>query len=189
MSGENVVLIGFRCAGKSTVGRALAERLKFEFLDCDEYIEGKTHLTIREIFDIAGEAHFRKIEAEAIAEVSRLDTKVIATGGGAALRYRNIRNLKRHGIVFFLEVGAQVAFERLHDDPASPQRRPSLTNLDPLTEMKQQVEFRRPYYLGAADFLIRTEARPIRDVVEEIMLHLRDRGFSDHGEDRDMAHA
>ncbi len=185
----NVVLVGFRCAGKSTVGRALAERLHREFVDCDEYIESKTHLSIREIFDIAGEAHFRKLEENAIAELTKLDGRVIATGGGAALRYRNIRNLKRRGVVFFLDVGADAAYERLKGDPSSLKRRPSLTDQDPLTEMKQQVEYRRPYYSDAADFVVKTDERPVKDVVGEIMKHLRERGFPDHGEDRDMAHA
>jgi shikimate kinase len=185
----NVVLVGFRCAGKSTVGRLVADRLRREFVDCDEYIEGRTHLTIREIFDIAGEGHFRKLEGDAIAEVSRQDNRVIATGGGAVLRYRNIRNLKRHGIVFFLEVQADTAFQRLAGDPSSTSRRPSLTNQDPLTEIKQQVEYRRPYYRDAADHVVMTDGRPPEDIVNEIMKVLKERGFNDHGEDRDMAHA
>jgi shikimate kinase len=185
----NVVLIGFRCAGKSTVGKLVADRLRSEFVDCDEYIEGRTHLTIREIFDIAGEGHFRKLESDAIAELSKQDFKVIATGGGAALRYRNIRNLKRRGIVFFLEVAPDTAYSRLSLDPKTAARRPSLANADPLKEIQQQVEFRRPYYRDAADYVVKTDGRPVKDVVDDIMKLLKDRGFSDHGEDRDMAPA
>ncbi|MBI2930864.1 MAG: shikimate kinase [Planctomycetes bacterium] len=185
----NIILIGFRCAGKSTVGKLVADRLRQIFIDCDDYIEQKTHLTIREIFDIAGETHFRRLEGDAISELSKLDRKVIATGGGAALRYRNIRNLKRQGIIIFLEVAADTAFDRLRRDPAGVRRRPPLTQHDPLTEMKKQVEFRRPYYLGAADLVVKTDSRPVIDVVEEIMKYLRERGFPDYGEDRDMAHA
>jgi shikimate kinase len=186
----NVVLVGFRCAGKSTLGRMIAERLHRDFIDCDEYIEGKTHLSIREIFDIAGEGHFRKLEGDAIAEITRQDNRVIATGGGAALRYRNIRNLKRKGIIIFLEVQPDTAFERLAGDPCSTSRRPALTaNTDPLKEIKEQVEYRRPYYRDAADHVVKTDGREPKDIVTEIMKYLKERGFTDHGEDRDMAHA
>src|SRR5262245_62566594 len=95
----NVVLIGFRCAGKSTVGRGLAQRLGREFVDCDEYIEGKTHLSIREIFDLAGESYFRTLEGQAIQDLARADGRVIATGGGAVLRRQNTKYLKRNGIL------------------------------------------------------------------------------------------
>ena len=67
----NLILIGFRCAGKSSVGTALATRTKKEFVDCDDYIENRTHLAIREIFDIAGETHFRTLESDAIADLAR----------------------------------------------------------------------------------------------------------------------
>lgn len=185
----NIVLIGFRCAGKSTVGKLVADRTHLEFIDCDEYIEGKTHLSIREIFDIAGEPHFRKLEGDAIAELSKLEAKVIATGGGAVLRYRNIRNLKRHGITFFLEVEADTAYQRLTGDATTSGRRPPLTPLDPLEEMKEQVEQRRPYYRDAADVIVKTDHRNVKEIVDEIMKDLKARGFTDYGEDRDMAHA
>jgi len=172
----NVVLIGFRCAGKSCVGRALGKRLNREFLDCDEYIERKTNLTIREIFDIAGESYFRMLEGDAIAEVSKRDGLILATGGGAALRYKNIHLLKRNGVVVFLEVGAESAFQRSQGDPSSPARRPSLTGRDPFEEMREQVEFRRPYYLNAADFVVRTDGRSVDDIVQEILLHLKEPG-------------
>lgn len=183
----NIVLVGFRCAGKSTVGRTLAHRLRFDFADCDEYIERKTHLTIREIFDIAGESHFRSLESDALAELSAGDNRVIATGGGAVLRYKNIRHLKRNSMVFFLDVGPESVFERITNDPKTPTRRPRLTDKDPFTEIQEQVAFRKPYYLSAADVVIQTDGKSLDDVVKEILTHLKDRGLEDHPGDSDEA--
>lgn len=168
----NIVLVGFRCAGKSSVGKSLAEKLKRTFVDCDEYIERKTHLSIREIFDIAGESHFRLLESDALAELAKGDGVVIATGGGAVLRYKNIRTLKRNSVVVFLEVGADSAFERLTQDPTTKTRRPPLTGKDVYSEIKEQVEFRRPYYQSAADVIVRTDGKSVDDIVKEIVSQL-----------------
>jgi shikimate kinase len=186
----NVVLIGFRCAGKSTVGRALAEKLGREFLDCDEYIEQKTHLTIREIFDLAGESYFRSLESQAVEQLSKLDGKVIATGGGAALKRQNMKHLKRGGIVFFLEVGADEAWDRIRQDPKTKSRRPPLTEeQDPKTEIRQQVEFRKPYYQSAADVVVKTDGRSVDEIVGEIVKHLALRGFKEPPEDHTLVKA
>ncbi len=173
----NVVLTGFRGSGKTTVGKALAERLGREFIDCDEYIEKQTGLTIREIFERHGESRFRTIESEAIVELARLDGKVIATGGGAVLKYQNIQILKRQGrgVVFFLEVGAETAFGRIQADPATRARRPPLTEKDPLTEVRGQIEFRRPYYMKGADHTVAVDGRKAEEVVEAILAHLKER--------------
>jgi shikimate kinase len=173
----NVVLIGFRCAGKSCAGKMLSAKLGREFVDCDEYIESKTRMTIREIFDISGEAHFRLLEGDAIGELSKLDGKVIATGGGAALKRKNMQNLKRNGIIIYLEVTVDTAYERIQKDPMTLSRRPPLTNQDPYTEIRRQMEFRRPYYLLGADATIHTDGKKIEDVVAEILAFLKERGI------------
>ena len=183
----NIILIGFRCAGKTTVGQRLAEQIKAEFVDCDEYIEKKTHLTIREIFDLCGESYFRMLEGDAIKDVCRLDGRVIATGGGAALRYKNIHNLKNNGLVFFLDVGPDEAAKRITADPKSRSRRPALTTKDLKSEVREQVGLRRDYYLKAADFTVRTDQRNAEEVVIEIVGRLKERGLPDVGDDRDAS--
>ena len=156
----NVVLIGFRGSGKSTIGQALSDRLKREFIDCDAWIERHTGLTIREIFEKHGESHFRTLESQAIGELSAMDGKIIATGGGAALKYQNMQVFKRQDSrIFFLEVGPETAFRRIQEDATSGARRPALTEKDPFTEVKEQIEFRRPYYLKGADATITTPSR------------------------------
>ena len=183
----NIILIGFRCAGKTTVGRRLARQLRKEFVDCDEFIEGRTHLTIREIFDLCGESYFRLLEGDAIKEVCRLDGRVIATGGGAILRYKNIHTLKSNGVVFFLDVGPEEAAKRIKADPKSRSRRPPLTNKDLKSEVHEQVGLRRDYYLKAADFTVRTDQRNAEEVVLEIVARLKTRGLADGGDDRDAS--
>jgi shikimate kinase len=179
----NVVLIGFRCAGKSSVGERLAGTLKRTFLDCDDYIEKKTHLTVREIFDIAGESYFRTLEGQAIADLSRMDGTVIATGGGAILKRQNTKYLKRNGLLVLLDVTAKTAFERITKDPQSRTRRPALTNYDPYAEIQQQMELRMPYYVEAADFVVQTDGRPIDDVLKDILTFLEGRGITHHKQD------
>ena len=171
----NVVLIGYRGAGKTTVGRALAERLSCEFIDCDEYIERRTQLSIREIFERFGESHFRSLENQAIAELAKLEGKVIATGGGAVLRYKNMQVLKRHGgKVFWLDVGVETAVERIQADGTTRERRPALTGKDPATEVREQLEFRRPYYVKGAHFAVKADGRGVEEIVKEIVQHLDD---------------
>jgi shikimate kinase len=171
----NVVLIGFRGSGKTTVGKALAAKLGREFIDCDDFIEKRTHLTIREIFELGGESRFRALESEAIAELAKLDGKVIATGGGAVLKYQNMQVFKRNASkIFFLEVGPETAMERIEGDPATRSRRPALTDKDPATEIREQIAFRAPYYAKAQDVTIQAEGRKVEEVVAEILKHLEE---------------
>lgn len=179
----NVILIGFRGSGKSTIGKSLSERLGLEFIDCDAWIEKETGVTIREIFDKHGETHFRTIESQALAELAKLDGKVIATGGGAPLKYQNMQVFKRQDSrIFFLEVGPETAFARIQADAATGARRPPLTDKDPFTEVKEQIEFRRPYYLKGADVTVTTEGRGVEEIVKEILAHLGTSGQDPRGD-------
>ena len=182
----NVVLIGFRGSGKSTIGKAISDRLGREFIDCDAWIEKHTGLTIKEIFERHGESHFRTLESQAIGELSAMDGKVIATGGGAALKYQNMQVFKRNGgKIFFLEVGPETSFARITADETTRARRPALTEKDPFTEVKEQIELRRPYYVKGADVTVMTDGRTIDEIVGEILKHLADPGPDDRPERRD----
>ena len=98
---KNIVLIGMPGCGKSAIGEILAEKLEMTFLDIDAYIEVSTKVTISEIFE-NGEAGFRDIEAIAAVEVSEKAPAVISTGGGVVKRYENILNLKKNGIIIYI---------------------------------------------------------------------------------------
>lgn len=176
----NVVLVGLRGSGKTTVGRILASTLKRDFIDCDQVIEERTSLPVQEIFKLSGEPHFRRLESEVIEELSHTNHKVIATGGGAVLRYRNLAVLKRSGVVFFLDVDPNTALERISKDPESALHRPPLTGLDSREELKHLADRRRPYYLKAADHVVPTSGRVADQVAAEILGHLKDRpGFAE----------
>ena len=171
----NIVLIGYRCSGKSTVGKIVAERLKRKFIDSDDYIETKTNLKIREIFERFGESHFRTLEGQAIAEIAKLDGMVIATGGGAPLKYKNMQVLKRNGgRVFYLEIQADTALLRMAADPATHDRRPALTENDRETEIREQLKNRKSYYEKAAHHVLEVDELSVEDVVGLIMREVED---------------
>jgi len=99
---KNIVLIGMPGCGKTTIGKILSEKLEFEFIDVDKYIEEKSEKTIPELFKV-GESHFRGIEREVIKELGSMDSSVISTGGGVVKDNLNIAALKRNGIIFFID--------------------------------------------------------------------------------------
>ena len=186
----NVILIGFRGSGKSTVGKALAERLGLELIDCDARIEQQAGVTIREMFEKHGETHFRTLESQVLVELAKLDGKVIATGGGAALKYQNMQVFKRQDSrIVFLEVGPETAFARIQADGTSRERRPALTEKDPLSEVKEQIEFRRPYYAKGADSTVFTDGRGVEEIVKEILGQLGRGGDEGRGDRHEPDHA
>lgn len=170
----NIVLIGFRCAGKSTIGHVLADRLKMTFIDIDEMIEKKRRMTIKDIFERKGETVFRLWESDAVAEVCKLDRHVIATGGGVVLRYKNIRNLKRNSVVVLLQIDPEIAYERIKRDAKSRTRRPALTDKDPFTEVVQQCRMREPIYRSVSDIVIDTTDQSVDRSVERIVTKLKE---------------
>ncbi len=165
----NIILIGFRGAGKTTVGSMLSQRLGKEFIDADEYLEQKEGKTIKDIFAIGGERLFREIEAQIIAELSLLNNKIIATGGGVILREENIKNLKRNGIFIFLDADAGTLYRRIGGDFLTHRRRPNLTSQGGYQEIQDLLEFRKPLYDKAADYVINTADTTLNDIVDKIV--------------------
>ena len=165
----NIVLIGFRGTGKSTVGKLLAKRLERDFIDSDNYIESSTGKTIKSIFEEDGEDSFRKIEAGIIAELSKVDNKVISAGGGAVLKEENVRNLKDNGFLVLLEATPEIIHNRITQDKKTTQQRPSLTDKKPLDEIKHLIAKREHTYKNAADYTINTSYVPCEDIVNEII--------------------
>lgn len=169
----NIVLIGFRGTGKSTVGKLLANRLERDYIDSDEYIENSTKKAIKHIFEEDGEEGFRKIEADVIAELSRMDNKIVAVGGGAILREDNVRNLKDNGFLILLEATPEIIHNRITQDEKTTQQRPSLTDKKPLDEIKHLLEQREHHYKNAADYTINTSYVACRDIVNEIITTIK----------------
>ena len=165
----NIVLIGFRGTGKSTVGRLLAKRLERDFIDSDQQIESSTGKTIKSIFEDDGEEGFRQIEVDTITELSKEDNKVISAGGGVILREENVNNLKNNGFLVLLEATPEIIHSRIARDEKTTQQRPSLTNKKPLDEIRHLVEQREHAYKNAADYTINTSYISCEDVVSEII--------------------
>ncbi|MHC4182650.1 MAG: shikimate kinase [Planctomycetota bacterium] len=169
----NIVLIGFRGTGKSTVGKLLANRLKRDFIDTDEYIESATGKTIKDIFEEEGEESFRKTEVETIAKLSKMKNKIIAAGGGVVLRDKNVKSLKSNGFLILLEATPEIIHDRIRQDKKTTQQRPSLTNKKSFDEIKHLIDKRQPLYENAANYTINTSYVSCEDIVEEIITVIR----------------
>lgn len=173
----NIVLIGFRGTGKTSVGKGLSEKLGLEFIDADDIIEERSGISIREIFQTKGESAFRLIESDVISELSKLDTKIIAAGGGAVLEYKNVKNLKRHGILILLEADSDTIYKRIKDDDRTKSQRPPLSEQNLHQEIKDLLKFRKDYYQRAADHTVNTTDKTVETVVDEALQILRKAGF------------
>ncbi|GAN34985.1 MAG: shikimate kinase [Candidatus Brocadia sp. AMX2] len=165
----NIILIGFRGTGKTTVGKILAQRMGKEFIDADEYLEQKEGKTIKNIFAVGGEKLFREIEAQIISELCILDNKVIATGGGAILREENVRKLRKNGIIIYLDADVDTIYKRIHEDTQTQQRRPSLTNRGAYEEIEYLLAYRRPLYDRIADFVVNTAGLSKNEAAKKII--------------------
>jgi shikimate kinase len=173
----NIVLIGFRGVGKTTIGKMLARHLGMEFIDADESIERRYGCTVTDIFQKGTESLFRLLESDVINELSKLDTRVIAAGGGAVLKYKNIHNLKRHGFMVLLEADADTIYRRITKDDKTSIRRPRLTGNDLYSEIKELTELRAHYYHSAADCIIDTSNKSAHNIIDEIMHILKQQGY------------
>jgi shikimate kinase len=161
----NVVLIGFMASGKTSVGRRLARRLGYRFVDTDHFIEEELGCTIAELFTTKGEAYFRDLETRLARRLVKLDNAVISTGGGFAITPGNLELLKQAGPVVFLKAGLDDILQRLERDT----RRPKLKEGDDLrTTVTKLLEQRLPRY-EEADFVVETAQKGMNRVAGEII--------------------
>lgn len=137
-------------AGKTTVGRQLAKRLQRRFLDSDHEIEARTGVRIPVIFEIEGEAGFRRRETQVLAELSRETDLVLATGGGAVLAPENRQFLRETGVVVYLHAPPEILFERTRHD----RNRPLLQVEDPLGKLHELYQQRDPIYREVAHLVL-----------------------------------
>ncbi len=175
----NLILIGFRCCGKTTVGRLLADRLRLGFFDADELVEDFAGRSISELWESRGEFTFRAAESSVVANLARLQNVVIALGGGAVTRYRNVRSLKRKGTFILLEADNESICSRMDADPATRSRRPPLRDgQKPLRlAVEEEAASRRSYYLSTADFVISTTGKSEDMVVDELLSVIAAKGL------------
>ena len=153
---QNIILIGMPGSGKSTIGKALAEKLGRDFIDTDDVITEK-HGIISDIFATKGEKYFRDIETEAVKETAKKGGIVIATGGGAIMRKENVRALRQNGIIFFLN--------RPLDDIIPTSDRPLSSDIESL---RKRFEERYPIYKATGDFEIAIDGK-VENAVNRIL--------------------
>ncbi len=163
-----IFLIGMMGSGKSTVGRRLATTLSREFIDADKELEARCGVPITTIFELEGEAGFRRREAALIEDLTQKPGLVLATGGGAVLLEENRRHLHARGLVVYLRATVQELWLRLRNDKV----RPLLRAPDPRRRIAELVDLRDPLYRECAHMIVNTGRQPVDKVVREIVERL-----------------
>ena len=153
----NIILIGYRCTGKTTVGRLIAAQLGWDFADADEHLEAVAGKSIAEIFVAEGEAGFRDREAHSLTELCARSDCVVATGGGAVLREANRTLLNASGFVAWLTAAPETVWARVAGDATTAARRPNLTAAGGIEEVRALAAAREPLYRELADFVIASD--------------------------------
>ena len=166
---RNIFLIGPMGSGKSAVGRHLARLFHLTIYDSDADIEAKTGVDISFIFEKEGEAGFRMREKESIERLTRLESIVLATGGGAVIEADNRRVLAERGIVVYLETSIEQQLERTRH----ARHRPLLNDTDPEEKLKELMLRRAALYAEIANITVSTDGRRVQLVAEEIQQALR----------------
>jgi shikimate kinase len=174
---RSVFLVGPMGSGKTAVGRQLARRLGYRFLDSDAEIEARTGVDIPFIFEKEGEEGFRARECEVIDELSKQPNIVLGTGGGAVLAEENRERLAARGVVVYLETSIAQQVLRTSRSRA----RPLLFTDDPRGRLESLAAVREPLYRDLAAVTIRTDGRKVAAVADEIVDRLRQLGFGCQG--------
>ena len=161
----NLVLIGYRGTGKSTLGKLLAERLGLSYVCLDDQIVKRAGMSIPRIVERHGWDYFRDLEEEVVREASQGDRQLIDAGGGVITREANIENLRRNGLVVLLEATVEDIVARIGSDT----QRPSLTGTKSFTEEVEEVlQQRRPLYEKAAHHCVNTSELSVEEAVDRI---------------------
>jgi len=162
---RNIFLVGPMGAGKSTIGRHLADELHLDFFDSDQEIERRTGADIAWIFDLEGEDGFRKREEDVINDLTDKQGIVLATGGGSIVS-KNVRNrLSARGIVVYLQTTIDKQVARTQRD----KRRPLLQTEDPEQVLRDLADSRNPLYTEVADYVVETDDQSARAVANQII--------------------
>lgn len=166
--GKSVFLVGPMGSGKTAVGRRLAQRLGYRFVDSDGEVEARTGVDIPFIFEKEGEAGFRDREAEALDALTRMPGIVLGTGGGAILRPETRERLSARGVVVYLETSVDQQLARTRRS----RNRPLLFTDDPRQRLAELMEVRGPLYREIAALTVVTDGRKVNAVADEIATRL-----------------
>lgn len=163
--GQPVFLVGMMGAGKTTIGRQLARLLGREFIDLDQELEARCGVKVSLIFEIEGEAGFRRRESQLLEECTRRRDIVLATGGGAVIAPENRRCLKERGVVVYLRATGPELYRRVARD----RNRPLLQTADPRARIDGLLAERGPFYDEVAGITLETGAMPVSHAVRTLI--------------------
>ena len=165
---KNIYLIGYRCTGKSTIGKMLAASLRVPFIDTDDLIQEKTGMTIAEFVAASGWKAFRQMEKDVLKDCMGLETTVISTGGGIVLDEDNRTIIRENGFCIWLTADEATILERLSKDRHTDGLRPPLSDFDAATETREMMRIREPLYRQTRHLAIDTGMRTPEESVSII---------------------
>jgi shikimate kinase len=161
----NIILVGFMGSGKSSIGKHVAQMLRFQFVDTDALIVERNGLPIAQLFALHGEEHFRDLETNALESCRTLTRTVLATGGGVVLREKNRALLRELGFVVQLTASEETIYERVSRN----RKRPLLHTANPRATVHEMFAARQPLYDAAAQFTVDTTQLEHRAAAEVII--------------------
>ena len=165
----NIFLIGYRCTGKSSVGKLLSAKLGWPFIDTDSMLVSESGMSIKKIVETHGWETFRKMEHAMVNQVCILDRRVVATGGGVVLNEANVNSMKKKGRIIWLKALPETIKDRMMLDQDTEAFRPSLTSNDSFSEIEKTLLEREPLYRQAMDFYVETDDRLVDEICETIV--------------------
>jgi shikimate kinase len=171
----NLVLIGCRASGKTTVGKRISALLQKKLVDTDDLIQERQGAPIGEIVKAHGWDYFRAIERKVISEISGYDDLIIAVGGGAVLEAENVKALRKNGFIIWLKADLQVLLQRMAKDPRTATGRPSLTGKGALEELREVLAYRENFYEQASQVQVDTSLLEVDGVVNNVLSIFRER--------------
>jgi len=169
----NIILIGYRCTGKTSVGKLLAEKLELPFYDTDQMITDRIGKTIKAWVEEKGWTSFRQKEKAVIMEIVSKGPGVISLGGGAVMDSENREILKPMGLIVWLTADSETILARMKSDPNNIDNRPPLSEQDWENETREILAQRSPAYRESSDFSIDTEGKTVEAIAEELVPIIR----------------
>ena len=170
----NLFLIGYRCTGKTTIGKAIAAAIEWSFVDADTVLVRECGKPIKDIVDTEGWDAFRRMERSTLKQICTKDRQVVATGGGVVLDKANIKAMKTSGMVIWLGATAKTIQKRMLQDKNTGNFRPALTEKGRMEEIEDMLLKRNPYYESAGDFTIQTDDVPVGEITQTIIEKLNE---------------